>query len=75
MATGQKDGISSMSIMKRATKQLAEMGLPDLEVHKGLWGYSVWNRTYRKQYCTAVRKTPQEAIQDVVNGDRPQPRH
>lgn len=61
-----------MPVMKRATKQLAEMGYPDLVVHKGLYGYSVQNRTYRKQHCTPVRKTPDAAVQDIRDGRQPE---
>lgn len=60
-----------MPVMKRATQKLRDAGHATLVVKKGLWGYSVQDTRFRIQHCTTVRKTAQEAVDDVLGGARP----
>ena len=60
-----------MSYMKRGTKKLQELGYRDLEVHKGLWGFYIANKTYLRQIGTTCRKTQNECVNDVLQGMLP----
>lgn len=58
-------------IMKRATKRLADEGLPQLEVHKGLYGYSVRDKRAAKQR-NVVHNTVEGAVNAAIAGVMPE---
>ena len=55
-----------MAILKRATQTLRDAGHSTLQVHRGLWGYSVNDTRYPRQSWPHVRKTAAEAVEDVL---------
>lgn len=62
-----------MPMMKRATRALADAGLPHLEVRRGKYGYYCLDRRFKRQHGTLVRQTAADVIRDVVeNGARPE---
>lgn len=63
-----------MSIMKRATKELASLGYPHLTVRKGLYGYSLSDIRYASQEGAFVRKTTAEVVADALAGRIPRER-
>ena len=54
-----------MSLMKRATRQLQQT-YPNLEVHKGLWGYYCTNKKYTRQHGTPCRDRTTQVLRDVL---------
>jgi hypothetical protein len=60
-----------MALMKRATKKLASHGLQNLEVHSGLYGYSVREKSAKTQRAK-VHKTVNAAVDSAIAGERPE---
>jgi len=58
-------------IAKRATA-LVDAGLTNLEVHRGLYGFSVHDRTLVSQRAI-VHKTSDQAVAAALAGERPLP--
>lgn len=54
-----------MPLMKRATRQLQQT-YPNLEVHKGLWGYCCLNKRYSRQRSTPMRDKTTQVLRDVL---------
>lgn len=63
-----------MALMKRATNKLAAHGMQNLEVHSGLYGYSVREKSAKTQRAK-VHKTVQGAIDAAIAGERPEITH
>ena len=59
-----------MAIMKRATKQLRDAGIENVEIHKGLYGYAPYDKRYTHQ-TSIVYFTAEAAAQAVLGGMRP----
>lgn len=57
-------------ISKRGTKKLREAGIESLEIHKGAYGFSLYDPAFRKQEAL-VYSTPQEAVKAAIGGKRP----
>lgn len=57
-------------LSKRATKKLNEAGQPELEIHKGLWGYTVHHKQWTSQR-SKVFQTPGDAIEGAIAGIAP----
>lgn len=55
-----------MPLAKIPTKKLQTAGFVNLEVHRGLWGFSVQDKRYKRQSWEAVRKTSKEVVEDVL---------
>lgn len=58
-------------LMKRGTKKLKKLGYANLEVNKGLWGFSARDIRFKSQLGTTIRKTQDEVIADIQNGKKP----
>jgi len=60
-----------MALLKRATKKLQDAGY-NLEVHKGLWGYYVFDPNIKERQSSRVYLTLEECLRDVLeNGALP----
>jgi len=58
-------------IRKRGTKKLRELGFENLEVHKFMAGFCVLDKRYIRQRGTTCRKTQDEVVKDIQNGELP----
>jgi len=59
-----------MPILKRATAQLRAAGIPTLEIHRGLWGYTCYDPKLRNQ-TSHTYKTAEQSVQATIDGERP----
>jgi len=62
-----------MALMRRSTRKLQGLGI-DLQVRKGMYGYSLYDPTLCKQK-SVVYNTIRETIAAAISGERPQPQN
>jgi hypothetical protein len=58
-------------LSKRGTKKLRDAGIQDIEVHKGLYGFYLYDPRLSYQTGTSCRDTADRAVEDALGGLRP----